>query len=146
MRIRTIACSSSINLSWFSLILGWWVGVHWRCKLKFLLGCLCPLMAWWRVLLCLLAIRQLSWWSRKELHWNLHENFIFNGLGVSFVFMAVHSLTRHHRQTIDRECTPWCGGISSSWSLLPTCELVFLKMMKAGVLWLIRGGLHLASH
>ena len=59
--------------------------VHWRCKLKFLLGCLCPLMAWRRFLLCLLAIRQLSWWSRKELHWNLHESFISNGLGVSFV-------------------------------------------------------------
>ena len=32
MRIRTIAYSPSINLSWFLLILGWRVGVHWRCN------------------------------------------------------------------------------------------------------------------
>ena len=99
MRIRTIACSSSINLSWFLLILGWRVGVHWRCKLKFLLGCLCPLMAWWRVLLlCLLVIRQPSWWSRKELHCCLRESFISNDLGVSFVwpwlFTALEDIVR----------------------------------------------------
>ena len=40
MKIRTIACSSSINLSWYLLILGWRVRVQWRCKLKFLLDCL----------------------------------------------------------------------------------------------------------
>ena len=57
-KMRTVACSSSINFSWFLLILGWRVGVHWRCKLKLLLGWLCPLMAWRRVLLlCLLVIR-----------------------------------------------------------------------------------------
>jgi hypothetical protein len=28
-------------------------------------------------------VRQSSWWSRKELHWNLHESFISTDLGVS---------------------------------------------------------------
>ena len=37
-------------------------------------------------------------------------------------------------------CTPWCSGISLSWSLLPMRELVPLKMMKAGIFWLIQGG------
>ena len=121
MRIRTIACSSSINLSWFLLILGWQVGVHWRCKLKFLLGCLCPLMAWRRVL-CLLAIRQLSWWSRKELHWNLHESFISNGLGVSFVcswsFTAL-------RDTVGRPLiNNVCHDVGASHHLGPYCRHV----------------------
>ena len=84
MRIRTIACSSSINLSWFLLFHGWRVGIHWRCKIKFLLDCLCLLATWRRVIvLCLLTIRQPSRWSRKELHWNLHESFISNVLGMS---------------------------------------------------------------
>ena len=34
----------------------------------------------------------------------------------------------------------------SSQSLLLTCELVFSKMMKAGIFWLIKGGLHPTSH
>jgi hypothetical protein len=79
MRIQTIAHSPPINLSWFLLLLVWWISVHWRCKLEFLLDCLSPLAVWWRVvLLCLIAICQLSWWSRKERHWYLHESFISN--------------------------------------------------------------------
>ena len=62
------------TLLWFMLILGWWVDVHWRCELKFLLDCL---VAWRRVvLLCLLVIRQPSLWSKKEPHWYLYESFI----------------------------------------------------------------------
>ena len=148
MRIWTIACSSSINLSWFLLILGWRVGILWGCELKFLLDCLCPLMAWRRVvLLCLLVIQQPSWWSKKEPHWYSHGSFIFNDLGVSLCDHGC-DLMRHHRQTIDqwcllaRECTPWCGGIPSSWYLLSTCELVSLKMMKAGIFWPIWSGSH----
>jgi hypothetical protein len=79
--------------------------------------------------------------------WKLHLQW---HRGVFYVTMVVHEHTRHNRQwTIDwwcllaRECTPWCSGISLSWSLLLTCELVFLKMMKADVFWLIRGGLPL---
>ena len=34
----------------------------------------------------------------------------------------------------------------SSQSLLSTCEIVFSKMMKAGIFWLKQGGLHPASH
>jgi hypothetical protein len=37
-------------------------------------------------------------------------------------------------------------GISLSWSLLSMDELVFSKMIEGGIFWLIRGGLHLASH
>ena len=82
--IWIVPCSSPINPSWFLLILGWWVGVLWGCQLKVLLDHLCPLMAWRRVvLICLLAIRQLSWWLKKESHWYSHGSFIFNDLGVS---------------------------------------------------------------
>ena len=85
--IWTITCSSLINHSWFLLILDWRVGVHWRCKLKFFLAYLCHPMAWRRViLLSLLAIRQPSWRSKNELHWYLHESFIFNDLEMSFVW------------------------------------------------------------
>ena len=47
------------TLLWFMLILGWRLGVHWKCKLNFLHDCLTT----WRrvVLLCLLVIRQSSW-------------------------------------------------------------------------------------
>jgi hypothetical protein len=51
--------------------------------------------------------------------------------------MVVHDSMRHHRQIstdlwclLARECTPRCSGFSSSWSLLPTCELVFSRMMR----------------
>jgi hypothetical protein len=83
------------------LILGWWVGVHWRCELKFLLDCLA---AWWRVvLLCLSVIHQPSLWSKKEPHWYSHGSFIFNDLRVSLCDHG-YDLTRHHRQTIDQWC------------------------------------------
>jgi hypothetical protein len=78
------------------LILGWWVGVHWRCKLKFLLDCLYLLVAWRRVVLCLLAIRQPSWWSRKEPHWYSHGSFISDGLGMT---SCAHDFMRHYWQT-----------------------------------------------
>ena len=121
--------------------------VQWRCELKFLLNCL---TAWRRViLLCLLAIRQPSWWSRKDFHWCLYRSFVFNDLEMMSCSLVVHGVSRHHRQTttdwwrlLTRECTPWCSGISSSWSLLLTCELVSSKMMEAGILRLIKGELH----
>ena len=82
--IQIVTCSSLINHSWFSLVLGRWIGVHWRCKFKFLLDGLYLLAAWRRVvLLCLSVIRQPSWWSKKEPHWYLHESFISNDLGTS---------------------------------------------------------------
>ena len=43
-------------------------------------------------------------------------------------------------------CTPWCSGISLSWSLLPMRELVPSKMIRACIFWLIKGGFHPASH
>jgi hypothetical protein len=46
------------------LCLGWWIDVHWRCRLKFFLDDICLLAAWQRVVQ--LMIRHLSWWSRKE--------------------------------------------------------------------------------
>jgi hypothetical protein len=43
-------------------------------------------VAWQRVvLLCLSAIRQPYWWSRRELSWYSHGSFISNGLGMSFL-------------------------------------------------------------
>jgi hypothetical protein len=41
MRMQTVSWSSFISLSWFLLILGRWIGVHQRCKLKFLLDSIC---------------------------------------------------------------------------------------------------------
>ena len=77
--IWTITCSSLVNPSWFLLILGWQVGVLWGRKHKFHLDCLHPLTVWRRVvLLYLLAVRQPSWWSKKEPRWYLHESFISN--------------------------------------------------------------------
>ena len=135
----------------FLLILGWQVGVHWRCKLKFLLD---RLTTWQRVvLLCLLAICQPSWWSKKDPHWSHMEASSSMTRGCLWATMVVYGLTRHsHQWTIDwwclltQWCTPWCSGISLSWSLLPMRELVPLKTMKAGIFWLIQGGFHPASH
>jgi hypothetical protein len=119
--------------------------------LKFFLDCL---TVWQKVvLLCLLAIHQLSWRSKNELHWCLHESFIFNDLEVSFVWpwlfrtYKTQSTVNHWlMMSIAQECTPLYSGISLSWSLLLMCELVFLKTMEACIFWLMRGGLHLASH
>ena len=120
MRIRTIAYPPSINLSWFLLILGWRVGVHWGYELKFLLDCLCPLMAWQRVVfLCLLAVRQPSWWSKKEPHWYSHRSFIFNDLEVFCVPMVVHDSMRHSWQTTDA-----CHDVVASHHLGPYCRHV----------------------
>jgi hypothetical protein len=86
----------------------------------------------------LLAIRQLSWWSRKELHWYAHGSFISNVLGVSFVcswsFTALQDTVGSPPLVDD---VGWyedaCHGISLSWSLLPTCKLVFSNMMEIGI-------------
>jgi len=106
--IWIVPCSSPINPSWLLLILGWWVGVLWGCKLKFLLDCLCPLTVWRRiVLLCSFAIRQPSWWSKKEPHWYSHRSFIFNDLGNVFgrpwSFTALRD-TVVHEPLIDDVC------------------------------------------
>jgi hypothetical protein len=61
--------------------------------------------------------------------WKLHLQLLRY---VFCVIMVVHGLMRHHRQSIDQECTPWCGGILSSWSFLPTCEMVSSRVMKIG--------------
>ena len=65
--------------------------------------------------------------------------------GCLWATMVVHGLTVHSNQwTIDWwcvlawGCSLWCSGISSSWSLLPTCKLVSLKMMETGIFWLIK--------
>ena len=137
-RLQTVACSSPINLAWFLMLLGWWIGVHWRCRLEFVLDCLCHLAVWRRVVIqSLIAIHQLSWSSRMEPHWYLHESFITNDLGRHLATVVVHGLSRHSRQsTIDwcllpQGCMQWCNGISSSLSFLPTCKMVSSKMMKA---------------
>jgi len=114
MTMLVFLSSTLLDFCWF---LGWWVGVHWRCRLKFLLDCLCLLMAWWRVvLLYLLVMCQPSWWSKKEPHWYSHRSFTLNDFGMLSHHRG-HSLTRHHRQTsIDfwrlmiRGCMPWCSG------------------------------------
>jgi hypothetical protein len=145
MEIWTIACSSSINLSWFLLIyeLGFigdanssstWLslsssGMAESCSSLFVSNMLAVLMVKERTPLVFAWKLQLQWLR-----------------GVFCVIMVVHGLMRHHRQTIDQECMPWCGGIPSSWSLLPTYEMVSLRVMKTCINWLIWGELLPASH
>jgi hypothetical protein len=81
--------------------------------------------------------------SSLEFAWKLHLQWL---RGVSCVIMIVHCLTRHHRQTINQECMPWCVGIPSSWSLLPTCKMVSSRIMKIDIDWLIWHELLSASH
>jgi hypothetical protein len=81
--------------------------------------------------------------SSLEFAWKLHPQWL---RGVFCVIMIVHGLTRHHRQTIDQECMSWCGGILFSWSLLLTCEMVSLRVMKTDIDWLIWRELLPASH
>ena len=136
-------------LLWFMLILGWRVGVHWRSKLKFLLDCL---TAWQRVVLvCLLAIRQPSWWSKKEPHWYLHESFTSNGLGMT---SCAHDFMWHCRQTttdwwclLIRGCMPWCSGIChpspycrhASWSFQRWWKQTYFGQNKVGCILLLIG-------
>jgi hypothetical protein len=90
MRMQIVSWSSFINLSWFLMILGRRIGVHWRCKLKFLFDSLYPPMVWWRaVLLCLSVIRQPSWLSRKEPHWlKLHLKWLGDVILQPWLFMV----------------------------------------------------------
>ena len=95
--MRTVTCSSFVNLSWFSLILGWRDVVHWSYRLEFLHDGLCLLVAWQRVVLNNMSVILMV------------EGRIFIGfcvkasspitLGCHFVIMVVHNFTRHHRQT-----------------------------------------------
>ena len=148
-QLLVLLLSTLLDFCWFQV---WRVGVLWGCKLKFLLDRLCPITTWCRVVfLCLLAILasilMIKEGTSLVLAWKLHLQW----LRVVFVqpwLWPYETLW----QTIDQwcllaqECMPWCGGIPSSWSLLSTCKPVLSKMMKAGIFWLIRGGLHLASH
>jgi hypothetical protein len=75
--IRTVICSSLINHSWFSLVLGWQIGVHWRCKFKFLLDGLCLLAAWQRVvLLCLPAVLMVKEGTSLVFAWKLYLQWL----------------------------------------------------------------------
>jgi len=96
-RMRTVTCSSFVNISWFSLILGWRDVVHWSCKLEFLHDGLCLLVAWWRVILSNMPAVLMV------------EGGTFIGscvkasspmtLGCHLATMVVHNLMRHHQQS-----------------------------------------------
>jgi hypothetical protein len=81
--------------------------------------------------------------SSLEFTWKLYLQWL---RGVSCVIKIVHCLTRHHRQTIDQECMPWCASIPSSWSLLSTCKIVSSRVMKTNIDWLIWHELLPISH
>ena len=75
--IRIVTRSSLVNHSWFLLILGRWIGVHWRCKFKFLLDGLYLLAAWRRVvLLCLPAVLMVEEGTSLVLAWKLHLQWL----------------------------------------------------------------------
>ena len=105
--------------SWFLLILGWWVGVLWGCKLKFLLNCICPLMAWWRVVL-------LCYTSHLD---DKGRNFI--GTFIKALSQCLRDVVLHpwswpyETPSIDlydwwhlliKGCILWSRGISLSWA------------------------------
>ena len=87
--IRIVTCSSLVNHSWFLLVLGWRIGVHWRCKFKFLLDGLCLLAVWRRVVLvCLPAVLMVEEGTSLVLAWKLHLQWLEDVILQPWLFMV----------------------------------------------------------
>jgi hypothetical protein len=151
-RVRTVAYSSSVNLSWFWLILGRWIDVHWRCKLKFLLD----LFSNGVVKSCSSlfvndtpTVLMVKKGTSLVLIWDLHLQWLRDIILQSWLFMISWDIVGNP-PLID---VCWhqdaCHGVMASRHPYHCCwcaRWCLRRWWKQVSDWLIRSMLHLASH